>query len=89
MQTLVAPTVQNLPMDPSIPGTAGLPILTSDEIETGARRLAKHVGPIASILARKAAQKAPDLTSFYVLLADHVAPETRAAFLREAGHNQR
>lgn len=88
-QTLVAPTVQNLALDPSIPSTADLPLLKSEEIETGARRLAKHVGPIASILARKAAQKAPDLATFYSLLADHVAPETRAAFLREAGHSQR
>lgn len=88
-QPPVAPTVRNLHMDPSIPSTAGLPMLASEEIETGARRLAKHVGPIASVLARKAAQKAPDLNTFYNLLADHVPPEARAAFLREAGQNQR
>jgi serine/threonine-protein kinase len=88
-QPPVAPTVRNLPMDPSIPSTASLPILTSEEIDTGTRRLAKHVGPIASVLARKAAQTAPDLNTFYNLLADQVPPEARAAFLREAGQNQR
>ena len=88
-QPPMAPTVRNLPMDPSIPSTVGLPILTSEEIETGARRLAKHVGPIASVLARKAAQKASDLTTFYTVLSDHVAPEARAAFLREGGQSQR
>lgn len=76
-------------MEPSIPSLGGLPIPTPEEIESGARRLAKHVGPIASALTRKAAQKAPDLIAFYNLLADHVAPEARGAFLREAGQNQR
>ena len=84
-QTPPTPALHSPSADPSLPSAAGLVKLTSEEIETGARRLAKHLGPIASILARKAAQKAPDLRAFYTLLADYLGPDARAVFLREGG----
>jgi len=70
-----------VPVDVSSPGE-----ITSAIIEQAARRLAAHLGPIASVLARKDAKRAVTLRDFYGLLAEHVAnPTDRERFLKEAG----
>jgi eukaryotic-like serine/threonine-protein kinase len=69
------------PMDVSPPGE-----ITPAAIEQAARRLAAHLGPIATVLARKDAKRVATLKDFYGLLAEHVAnPADRERFLKEAG----
>jgi serine/threonine protein kinase len=47
--------------------------------------LAKHVGPLASVLVRRAAKECADLPSLYAKLADQVTnPAARSAFLERA-----
>jgi serine/threonine-protein kinase len=70
-----------VPMDVSSPGE-----ITPAAIELAARKLAAHLGPIATVLARKDAKRAATLRDFYGLLAEHVAnPTDRERFLKEAG----
>lgn len=60
--------------------------ITPEAIDHAARALATHVGPISGVLAKKAAQRADSLRSFYVLLSEHVQNgKDRRRFLREAG----
>jgi hypothetical protein len=48
--------------------------------------LARHIGPISTALARKAARRAGSVRALYLLLADHVeSKKERARFLRDAG----
>jgi serine/threonine-protein kinase len=46
-------------------------------------RLAVYLGPIARVVARKAAQQAKDCDEFVRLVAEHVGTQERDAFLRE------
>jgi serine/threonine-protein kinase len=47
--------------------------------------LAKHVGPLASVLVRRAARECVDLPSLYAKLAEQVTnPQARTAFLERA-----
>jgi serine/threonine-protein kinase len=47
--------------------------------------LARHVGPLAKVLVRRAARECPDLPALYARLADQVSdPSARQAFVREA-----
>jgi serine/threonine-protein kinase len=48
-------------------------------------RLAVYLGPIAKVVARKAAQQAKDTDEFVQLVAEHVGTQERTAFLREIG----
>jgi serine/threonine-protein kinase len=60
--------------------------LTREAIEHAARLLAPYVGPISSVLAKRAAQRADSLRAFYLLLAEHVDGELeRVRFLHESG----
>jgi serine/threonine protein kinase len=69
------------PLDFSAPGE-----ITPAAIEQAARRLAAHLGPIASVLARKDAKRAATLRNFYEFLSEHLAdPKDRERFLKEAG----
>jgi len=49
-------------------------------------RLAPYVGPIAKVMAKKAAAQARDLKAFYQRLAENLDPEDRARFLKDAGY---
>jgi serine/threonine protein kinase len=78
--------------EPSIVGraaTQAIPVsaeFTRDVIERAVQLLAPHVGPIAWVLARRAAQRADSVRSFYQLLAQHLDRKAeRARFLRDAG----
>ena len=56
-------------------------------IDQTTSRLAVYLGPIAKVVARKAAQKAHDSDEFLQLVAEHIGTQERDAFLREAGEN--
>ena len=55
-------------------------------VEAAAARLAVHLGPIAKVLARKAAQRTTHADEFVQLLAENLGTQERAAFLRELGY---
>jgi serine/threonine protein kinase len=60
--------------------------LTPAAVDHAARLLARHVGPIAGVLAKRAAQHADSPHALYLLLAEHVENKAeRSRFLREAG----
>jgi eukaryotic-like serine/threonine-protein kinase len=71
----------------ALPPDAGSGVeLTAAVIDHAARMLARHVGPIAGVLAKKAARRANSVRALYLLLADHVESKNeRARFLRDAG----
>ncbi len=55
-------------------------------IDLASRQLAKYVGPIASVMVKKAARQATSLKVFYSLLADNLPnPSERDKFLKEIG----
>ena len=51
-------------------------------------RLAVYIGPIAKVLARKAAQRARNADEFVQLCAEHIGTQDRHAFLREIGYGE-
>jgi serine/threonine protein kinase len=60
--------------------------LTPVAVDRAARLLARHIGPISGVLAKRAAQRADSLRTLYLLLAEDVESKTeRARFLRDAG----
>jgi serine/threonine-protein kinase len=54
-------------------------------VDQATARLAVHLGPIARIVAKKAAQQAATRSDFVRRLADHLGTQDRVAFLREIG----
>ena len=52
-------------------------------IERTTSRLAVYMGPIARVVARKAAQQARDADEFVRLVAEHLGTQERESFLRE------
>jgi Protein kinase domain len=60
--------------------------LTPTAIDHAAWLLARHVGPLARILAKKVARRAGSLREFYLILAEYLeSPTERARFLWDAG----
>jgi tetratricopeptide (TPR) repeat protein len=61
--------------------------LTQAEVDRAAHLLARHLGPIANVLAKRAAQRAgSSLRTLYSLLSEHLENNTeRARFLRDSG----
>jgi eukaryotic-like serine/threonine-protein kinase len=56
------------------------------DIDKAAARLAPYVGPIAKVLAKKAAANLGSRTALYLALAEHITdPEEKAKFLLEVG----
>ena len=58
--------------------------LAPEAIERAARSLAHYIGPIATVLARKAAAVANDERHLYSLLSAHLSGIERDAFLSQA-----
>ena len=54
-------------------------------VEQTTQRLAVYLGPIAKVVAKKAAQQAHDCDEFVHLVAEHIGTQDRRAFLREVG----
>ncbi len=60
--------------------------LTPEVLDQAARLLARYVGPISRVLAKKVAQKTENPRMFYLMLAEYVENETeRAEFLGSTG----
>lgn len=69
----------------STSSSPGVPPLDPAYVEEITARLAVHLGPIARIVAKKAAQKAATRIEFVRFVADSLGTQDRAAFLREVG----
>jgi serine/threonine-protein kinase len=52
-------------------------------VEQTTSRLAVYIGPIARVVARKAAREARDCAEFVELVAQHIGTQDRGAFLRD------
>ena len=70
-------------------GTRPLTPLPLDQefVDQTTSRLAVYLGPVARIVARKAAQKAGTQQEFVQLVAGHLGAQERGAFLRELGYD--
>jgi serine/threonine protein kinase len=69
----------------SLTGEAALVPLDPDFVEQTTSRLAVYLGPIAKIVARKAALEAANRQEFVQRVAGHLGAQERGAFLRESG----
>jgi serine/threonine protein kinase len=72
---------------PPTPQTTGPVVrVTPEMVEQAARRLASYVGPIAKVLAKKAAAKAQDSRQFHLSLSENITSESdRNRFLKDVG----
>ncbi|MDB5800805.1 MAG: putative serine/threonine protein kinase [Rhodocyclales bacterium] len=60
--------------------------LPQQTIDLASRQLAKYLGPIASVMVKKAAREATSVRVFYSLLADNLTnPAERDKFLKDVG----
>jgi serine/threonine protein kinase len=63
--------------------------VTPERTRRAGELLARYVGPVAKILAERAAAHSPSEKALYAALAEHVQnPAERAHFLRDAGYPQ-
>jgi serine/threonine-protein kinase len=71
------------------PTQTGMPTvqqLSSELIEAAQMKLAVYVGPIAKVLAKRAAKMTGNADEFYRLLAENLPdPQERARFLKDVG----
>ena len=67
--------------------TRPLAPLDQEFVDQTTSRLAVYLGPVARIVARKAAQKAGTQQEFVHLVAGHLGAQERGAFLRELGYD--
>ncbi len=66
-------------------GVEALAPLDPEFVEQTTSRLTVYLGPIAKVVARKAAANAGNRQEFVQRLADHLGAQERGAFLRESG----
>ncbi len=71
--------------DRSSPDLSNKPIEAVD-VDKATGRLAPYVGPIAKVMAKKAAAQARDLKGFYERLAENLDPGDRERFLKDVGY---
>ena len=62
--------------------------LDKDFVDQTTVRLAGYLGPIAKVVANRAAQKAASKQEFVELVAGHLGSQERGAFLREIGFTE-
>jgi serine/threonine-protein kinase len=55
-------------------------------VDATVSRLAVYLGPIAKVVAKKAAQQAESEDEFVLIVAGYIGTQDRMAFLREMGH---
>ena len=67
--------------------TRPLAPLDQEFVDQTTSRLAIYLGPVARIVAKKAAQKAGTQQEFVHLVAEHLGAQERGAFLRELGYD--
>lgn len=64
-------------------------LIEGPEIEIAGKRLARYLGPIAKVFAKKTPGRPSDLRAYYRQLAEHIAdPSDRARFLKDAGYEK-
>jgi class 3 adenylate cyclase len=69
-----------------VPDAAPRPSLAAEELATARHRLARYVGPLASILVDRAADATTDRRELYRRLSESIArPPDKVAFLASAG----
>src|SRR5688572_3067395 len=68
------------------PASADAP-LSADKVEAAQRKLAFYIGPIAKVMAKRAATPNESSMQFYLLLAVNLSGGDRERFLRELGVN--
>ena len=62
-------------------------LLDAAQVETAAKRLARYLGPIAKVIAKKTPGRPTDLRAYYHQLAQNILDEAdRARFLKDAGY---
>jgi serine/threonine-protein kinase len=66
--------------------TRPLAPLDQEFVDQTTSRLAVYLGPVARVVAKKAAQKAGTQQEFVQLVAGHLGAQERGAFLRELGY---
>ena len=66
-------------------GVEALAALDPEFVDQTISRLAVYLGPIAKVVARKAAANAANRQEFVQRVADHLGAQERGAFLRESG----
>ena len=80
------PMPTTMPVAPELQPKACPNDLTPVAIERASRLLARYVGPISGVLAKKAAKNSDNLRAFYVRLAESLESQSeRDSFLRDAG----
>ncbi len=68
---------------PPPPSAGAAPVLSAAVVEAGQRELARLIGPIASVVVRRAAAKSGSASEFWDALAAHIdGAGDRAAFLK-------
>ena len=67
--------------------TRPLAPLDQEFVDQTTSRLAIYLGPVARIVAKKAAQKAGTQQEFVQLIAGHLGQQERGAFLRDLGYD--
>jgi serine/threonine-protein kinase len=67
---------------------AGPVALDQEFVDQTTTRLAVYLGPVARVVAKKAAQKAGTQQEFVQLVANHLGAQERTAFLRELGYDE-
>jgi hypothetical protein len=62
-------------------------LIDAAQVETAAKRLARYLGPIAKVVAKKTPGRPSDLKAYYQQLAENILDEAdRARFLKDAGY---
>ena len=67
------------------PATEGEGVLTPEKLEAAQRILTSYIGPIARVIAKKAAAQTRSSQRFYLILADSLPEPERKRFLDEVG----
>jgi serine/threonine protein kinase len=97
LRSLTVPVASSAPEVPAAASTATRSALpkadevvvpvTPERTKRAGELLARYVGPVAKILAERAAARAANERALYVAIAEHVQnPAERARFLRDAGY---
>ena len=64
-------------------------LVDAPQVEIAAKRLARYLGPIAKVIAKKTPGRPSDLRAYYRQLAENILDETdRARFLKDAGYGK-
>jgi serine/threonine protein kinase len=64
-------------------------LIEGAELDAAARRLARYLGPIAKVIAKKTPGRPSDLGAYYRQLAENIADASdRARFLKDAGYGK-